>query len=279
MTKFIPVNKIVPNPEQPRTHFDQNELDVLARSIEENSLLVPITVEKTGDSYVLIDGERRWRAVQMLGWQTIEASIRPAGDREGQQRLLHALVANVQRIGNTPTEEGRAYQKLMQLFGTQEEVAQKVGVSTATISMRLALLEFPLDIQGLFDHKLLPLDDGMISALKKLPDDLCRKVSMTAARLGGKAQSVKRMCRTILLDGKPAYSPGVRRRIEKTVVAGHFDALHFDEFLISEADQLAVRETCAACALYFTASPSSCRECPLVDFLRRWSTRIAMEVE
>lgn len=267
----IPVDSIVPNPEQPRTYFDEAELQTLAQSIQENGLIVPISVERAGEGYVLIDGERRWRAHKLLGMRTIDASIRRSTNHHGQERLLQALVANVQRTGNTPIEEARAYKKLINMYGSQEMVAQKVGVSNATISMRLALLEFEPEVQRLYELKRLPLDVKVIAALKGLADGQRKQVALLAATRGLSARSILSVCTRIMVKGRPAYAPIGRSRHEGSYESGHFDALCLAHTTFSGNIVQATRETCTACPLYEDASESNCRQCPLVEFLRRLS--------
>lgn len=114
---LIAIDQIVPNPEQPRTLFDEGELQLLAQSITANGLIQPIVVEPAGDGYILVDGERRLRACQSIGWTEIEAHVRAATNHGGQERLAHALVANIQRAGMGPVDEALAYRKLVKKWG------------------------------------------------------------------------------------------------------------------------------------------------------------------
>src|ERR1700690_145444 len=118
----IPVSKILPNPDQPRTIFDEKKLAGLAQSIKENGLVQPVVVEQVGEEYILVDGERRWRGVKMLGRGTIEATMRKASNHKGNERLTLALVANVQRSNMGPVDEGKAYEKLYKQLGTLQKV-------------------------------------------------------------------------------------------------------------------------------------------------------------
>ncbi len=127
----IPINKIRPNPRQPRTIFDADELQELAQSIRENGIIQPIVVEQDKDGYTLVAGERRWRAAKIAGMKEIEAVVRPPSNHRGSQRLAHALIENVQRSAMGPVDEARAYQELVNELGTADAVAKKVGVSTA----------------------------------------------------------------------------------------------------------------------------------------------------
>ncbi len=146
----VPVDSIVPNPDQPRTHFDDEALEELAASMREVGVLQPVVVAEGDNGYVLIAGERRWRAAKRAGLGVIPAVIREAS---GSSTLVEALVENVQRQDLTPLEEANAYQHLLEDFGmTQEQVADRVGRSRPTISNTIRLLQLPPAIQLLVDE-------------------------------------------------------------------------------------------------------------------------------
>ncbi len=145
----IPVDHIRTNPDQPRTHFDDESLEELAGSLKEVGLLQPIVVTGEGDEYVLIAGERRWRAAKRAGLHVIPAVVR---ENSGRSTLVEALVENVQRQDLTPLEEAHAYQQLLENYGmSQEDVATRVGKSRPTISNTLRLLQLPEEIQEMVD--------------------------------------------------------------------------------------------------------------------------------
>lgn len=155
----IPVASIVPNPHQPRVHFDEETLTELASSIREIGVLQPILVrpvEGSGDeSYQLIAGERRWRAARRAGLAVIPALIRDSDDLGSVEK---ALVENLHRQDLTPLEEAAAYQQLIEDFGlTHEQVASRVGKSRSGVTNTLRLLSLPAGIQHL-------LADGKLSA-------------------------------------------------------------------------------------------------------------------
>lgn len=136
----IPVERIRPNPLQPRQTFAEDELAELARSIGEHGILQPVVVSRQPEAgaYQLIVGERRWRAAQQAGLATIPAFIRPTGSREA---LEIALVENLQRASLSPLETAEAYAALMSEFGaTQEQVAARVGKSRSAVANTLRLL-------------------------------------------------------------------------------------------------------------------------------------------
>jgi ParB family chromosome partitioning protein len=138
----ISVSQIRPNPFQPRTEFDPQGLDELKRSISENGLITPVTVRPFNSAYQLIAGERRLRAVQELGYESIPAYVLEV--HEDAQMLELALIENVQRENLNPIEEALGYQRLIdECRLTQEQVAQKVGKDRVTITNALRILKLP----------------------------------------------------------------------------------------------------------------------------------------
>jgi ParB family transcriptional regulator, chromosome partitioning protein len=145
----IPVDQIKVNPDQPRSRFDDESLEEMADSMKEVGILQPIVVTAADEGYVLIAGERRWRAAKRAGLGVIPAVIREA---TGQPTLVEALIENVQRQDLTPLEEAHAYQQLLENYGmTQEQVAGRVGKSRPTIANTLRLLQLPIEVQEMVD--------------------------------------------------------------------------------------------------------------------------------
>jgi len=141
----IPVEKVHPNPAQPRQVFDDDALDELAGSIKEVGLLQPIVVRESGDGYELIMGERRLRAHQRAGLTSIPAIIRATDETH---LLRDALLENLQRVQLNPLEEAAAYQQLIDDFEcTQEQVASQVHKSRPHVTNTLRLLRLPVAIQ------------------------------------------------------------------------------------------------------------------------------------
>ena len=138
----IPVAAIRPNPQQPRTTFDQQELEELAQSIREHGVLQPVLVSQQQDgSFQLITGERRWRAVQLAGMPTVPAMVKEATP---QASLELALVENIQRRDLNPLEEAHAFRQLLDEHGlTQEQLGQRIGKSRVAITNTLRLLHLP----------------------------------------------------------------------------------------------------------------------------------------
>jgi len=143
----IPVEKIKPNPFQPRRNYPENELVELAQSIRAYGLIQPIIVREQGDNYQLIAGERRYRACCLLGHISIPALIQTMND---EKAAAVALIENLQRQELNYFEEARAYQVLIKTFGiTQEELARRVGRSQPSIANKLRLLRLAPEVQGI----------------------------------------------------------------------------------------------------------------------------------
>ena len=142
----LPVGAITPNPQQPRTVFDEEAMAELVASIREVGLLQPVVVRPLGgDRYELVMGERRWRATQEAGLATIPAIVRETQDAA---MLRDALLENLHRSQLNPLEEAAAYDQLLQDFGcTQEELAQRIGKSRPTVTNTLRLLRLPAPVQ------------------------------------------------------------------------------------------------------------------------------------
>lgn len=152
----IPVKDLVPNPNQPRVHFDEQSLSDLSASIREIGVLQPLLVRELPDgSFQLIAGERRWRAAQRAGLMTVPAIVKTTDDMTSVEQ---ALVENLHRQDLSPLEEASAYQQLIDDFGlTHDDVAKRVGKSRSSVTNALRLFSLPPAIQAL-------LADGRLSA-------------------------------------------------------------------------------------------------------------------
>jgi ParB family chromosome partitioning protein len=166
-TRDVPIALIDPNPEQPRTSFDEASLRALSESIQTYGVLQPVVVEANGTRFRLVAGERRLRAAQLAGLGRVPAVVRPVGpDRE---KLEVALVENLQRSDISALDEARAFSRLCDVFGlTQEQVAQRVGRSRSGVANTMRLLQTAPAVQ-------LAIQGGQIApahgrALLSLPD-------------------------------------------------------------------------------------------------------------
>lgn len=152
--KEVALDSIERNPYQPRTHFDHNELEELIKSIEEHGMLQPLVVSPLPQGrYQLIAGERRFRALGILGRTRVPVIVRDASE---QQKLEFAIIENVQRQELNAIEEAKAYIRLSEEFGlTQEQIAERVGKSRSQVANTIRLLQLPKEIQdGLMEKKI-----------------------------------------------------------------------------------------------------------------------------
>ena len=141
----IPLDRIRPNPRQPRKHFDPEALSELANSIRVSGVIQPIVVRRAGEGYELIAGERRWRAAKEAGLERVPAVVRDATNVES---LEIALVENLLREDLNPLEAAEGYRQLLADFGwTQEELGQRIGKDRSSIANTLRLLKLPAPIQ------------------------------------------------------------------------------------------------------------------------------------
>ncbi|MCR2800501.1 ParB/RepB/Spo0J family partition protein [Microbacterium sp. zg-Y818] len=195
-TRLIQVdpNDIVPNPRQPRTHFDSDDLAELVHSVREFGVLQPVVVRTNADGkYELIMGERRTRASREAGLTSIPAIVR---DTEDEHLLRDALLENLHRSELNPLEEASAYQQLLEDFGiTQEELATRIGRSRPQISNTIRLLKLPIPVQhrvaaGVLSaghaRAVLSLEDP--EAMQRLADKIVNEdLSVRAAEAAAKA--------------------------------------------------------------------------------------------
>jgi ParB family chromosome partitioning protein len=171
-TRSLPVSSIDTNPRQPRTHFDEDSLSDLVRSVTERGVIQPILVRALGnDRFELIAGERRLRAARLAGLSEIPALIKDASDDES---LVLAIVENVQRADLGPLEEAHAYRALLEEFSLrQEDVARRVGKSRPAIANSLRLLQLPQSVQA--ELAAGRLSAGHARALLSLDSDRARE--------------------------------------------------------------------------------------------------------
>jgi ParB family chromosome partitioning protein len=189
----IPVQQIVPNPSQPRRVLEEEPLVALAESLRQRGVLQPVLVRPLpGGTYELIAGERRWRAAQLAGLESVPAMVRPGADAAS---LELALIENMAREDLNPLDEARACAALIEDLGlTREEVGRRVGRSRVTISNLLRLLELP-------DLALMLLEDGSLSeghgrALLMAPDhDTRRRLAREAASKGWSVRQTEERAR------------------------------------------------------------------------------------
>lgn len=203
----IPVDDIKPNPDQPRSRFDDAGLAELAASITEVGLLQPVVVSRGehGDHF-LIAGERRWRAARKAGLTTIPAVVRGS---TGQTTLVEALVENVQRQDLTPLEEAHAYKQLLENTGmNQEQISDRVGKSRSAVSNTLRLLQLPGPVQSMIDNG--TLSAGHARALLGLDD---AKYAVYLAEKGANEGWSVRQMEDAVRDRKTMEGPPAARTV------------------------------------------------------------------
>lgn len=152
---IVKISRIQPNSNQPRKEFKEEQMQELAESIKQYGILQPLLVQKNGDFYEIIAGERRWRAAKLAGMEEIPVVIR---EYNKQQSVEIALIENIQREDLNPIEEAMVYQQLIQEFNLkQEEIAEKVSKNRTTITNSLRLLKLDTEVQHM-------LAEGLISS-------------------------------------------------------------------------------------------------------------------
>ena len=168
----IPVEMIIPNPAQPRKIFTEKELEELTNSIKEYGVLQPLLVKRgEGKKFILIAGERRWKASKLAGLQRVPVIIKNLDEPEA---ALIALVENLQREDLNFLEEAKAYRKLMEDFNlTQGEIAERVSKRQSTISNKIRILALPEELQEMLMAS--KLTERHARALLKLSDEKDRK--------------------------------------------------------------------------------------------------------
>ena len=177
---LVDITKIQPNPNQPRTHFNETLLQELSESIRENGVLQPLLVRKKGQKYEIIAGERRYQASKLAGIEKLPVIIKDVDD---QKMLELALIENLQRSDLNPIEEAKGYKQLLKESGmTQEALSKAVSKSRSAITNSLRLLDLPDEVQQfLFDGKLtagharailaVPFEDARIRLAQKVVNE------------------------------------------------------------------------------------------------------------
>jgi ParB family transcriptional regulator, chromosome partitioning protein len=209
----LPVGLIKPNPDQPRTHFDEEAMAALAASIETSGVVQPLLVRPLADgSYELVAGERRWRAARQAGLERVPAVVR---DQAEAERLQAALIENMVREDLNPVEEARACAALVEDLGlTKEELARRVGRSRPAVSNLIRLLELPDEALELLEQGDLSEGHGK-ALLGAAGNDFRRRLARAAVRGGW---SVRETENRVRLAGQPKARPR-RAAIDPDVLA------------------------------------------------------------
>jgi len=274
----IPLDHIDPHPDQPRRTFDQAALEELAASIREHGVMQPITVEANGsDRYVIQLGERRWRAAQIAGLAEIPAIVVPAKQTSDRDRLIRALVENLQREDLNPIDEAQAFQRLTEAGLSNTEIARRCGVSSHRIPARLILLELDPEIQQFLASGQLHKDPRVARALLDIPDREVRiRYATEAARrrfsikgilIGSRRIAAVIEAQELEREKTPSLAFAVRRRAAEWNLIRQVELDLGRRMPSWETVKLAADATCAACELRDVASKQVCNTCPGVDVI------------
>jgi len=200
----IPIKNLRPNPYQPRKYFDESKISELAKSIKDHGVFQPIIVKKDIKGYIIIAGERRFRAATKAKLKTIPAIVREFDDN---LMMEYALLENLQREDLTPIEEAEAYKLLMQTLDlTQEKLAERIGKSRAHVANTMRLLHLPRRVQALIESS--DVSVGHAKVLAGLKDEeLVLKLAEVVREKQISVRELEEMIR-VLLHEKEAFSPG-----------------------------------------------------------------------
>ena len=199
----LPLSEIEPDPDQPRKHFDEAALAELAASIQENGLLQPIAVrpKPLGAGYLIIAGERRWRAARLAGLDEVPALIKDVTD---EQAAALALIENLQREDLDPIEVAEGCRQLIEKYGlTQETAAKRLGKSRSAVTNSLRLLNLPDDVRAKVSDG--SLSAGHAKALLGLPD--AARIRQAAGEIEARGLNVRQaeaLCKKL---AKPPKAP------------------------------------------------------------------------
>lgn len=199
----VPISKIKPNSYQPRTRFADDELAALTESIRREGVLMPVLLRPQDDGYELIAGERRWRASQAAGLKDIPAVVRDVDDL---QALELAIIENEQRDDLTAIESASAYRRLMDEFGcTQQQVAEKMGVSRVQVSNLIRLLQLSANIKEMIEKRELSM--GQARPLVGVPTHVAESLARLCVRKGWSARQMEREAKRALAGKRAKKEP------------------------------------------------------------------------
>ncbi|WP_304611381.1 ParB/RepB/Spo0J family partition protein, partial [Paramuribaculum intestinale] len=208
----IDIELIQPNPDQPRSNFDEESLAELAASIRELGIIQPISLRSVGGNYQIIAGERRYRAARMAGLSTVPAYIRVASDSELTEM---ALIENIQREDLNAIEIALTFKKLIERYElTQERLSERIGKKRATVANFLRLLRLPAEVQlGLRDKR---LDMGHARALLAIDDPTVQlKIYKRILKEGLSVRKVEDLVKSIREGSAEARSTGENTSLSK----------------------------------------------------------------
>jgi len=288
-TQFLPIDKVHPNPKQPRKVFKKASLLELAQSIKEHGQIEPIIVEADKDGWLLVAGERRWRAHQLAGKKTIEAVIRLKSNHNGREILLSGIIENIQREEMNAIDEALAYEQLNTVHHmSANKIAAKIGTNSKRIYDRLNLLKLDKRVQKLIRDEEFTCDSRVTLALINITNGNLQYELVQRAVKGGLKIKTILMAAARISEALGANPIGMRKngiRKEQTpalVLARRPEKnLKDEEHKPPKWDALkqigkvpawslvvaSAKKTCAECELRDMANESTCGRCPLVMVL------------
>ena len=217
----VAIDKVVPNPFQPRTRFDESELDELADSIRQHGVMQPVILRKTAHYYELIAGERRWRASQKVGLHDIPGIVR---DLDDQQVAALALIENIQREQLTAIEQARALARMRDQFAMdQSTLAGMISSSRSNVANLLRLLNLSQGVQTMLEVG--DLEMGHARALLPLPESMQQKAAEDVLRSQLSVRQTEALVKRLLSQDSTAVTGRVKRdpdvdRLEATLSDG-----------------------------------------------------------
>ena len=201
----VDIDLLSPNEQQPRLHMDDARLEELAQSIKANGVIQPILVRRTGATYRIIAGERRWRAAQRAGLLKVPVVVRDVAEGAGKQLLELALIENIQRENLNPVDEALAYQRLAEDFNlTQDQIAAAVGKDRSSVANFMRLLKLPDEVRASLASGALSM--GHARALLALPDAAAQRHA--AREVISRGLSVRDTELLVKKLGTPTREPG-----------------------------------------------------------------------
>jgi ParB family chromosome partitioning protein len=291
----IPIDQVIPNPQQPRIDFDQDGLEAMARSILDVGLINPISVYREDGHFVLVDGERRLRACQIAGLDAIEVNlvIKPNHGQTDQKLLEMAAIGNLQRKQMNPLEEGKAFARMIENGKSFAELSREFGRSEPVIRTLAAITSLEPEIQQYYAEGMLPVLWQVITAIKGLPDDERIDIVRGFVKRKVGAAGIKNICNRISASYGEGMVPkkrdlsnvekraehdipafDVSRKVEKEIIQdNHWNALSQAGILPPWSQfTAAVEKTCTDYPLYSVANVTNCRTCAVVDLISKLCT-------
>lgn len=279
--KHVPISTIRPNPRQPRKHFDELELQALAASIKERKIIQPLVVEKCTGGYILVAGERRWRAAQIANLPDVPVIIRE-GTSTAEELLVDALIENLHRQDMNVVEEGEAFRVLIEEMKLSvQKAALKLGINRARLDNGLMFASADEEIKQLLIGGKLPTTPGVTRALMQIPNKeqriaLAKDIAARRLTVKGCIAAANKMTEMLAASALSSDKTRKDRKPPALVIVNHRH--RFDEMKWNAAKQLgrvpqwglvdeATRNTCENCVLADMANEQTCGDCPMVILL------------